>query len=404
MAALLSAAAWLCSAALGGVAVETAARLAVRGRQVRVEGGSARGTGDLEAIPRIALLLHGGADVTLVYAPRLTVPMEPPARTREQGGGSGLRDRAELLHQAEIAVERAATANLALRLRADGASGRVDLRRSEVYADEALPAGERLAWRSARAALEATATPVRRVTLTGLLLAFETGGADDEARHVVPLQRGTRLGAAVRYGASRRDELSLVVDASRSRFRGATDVPRAAIVRLGGGWARSLGPALAARLASGAAWSTIDASLGGGARELTAFAEAGLAHAPARPAVSTDLAFRLTPYLNPFTGGVDQRLEASATARWRAAGEWELTARAAAAATRGDTSRGAYWTGERRAEVGSLDLRASWTFARRGTLSFGPRLRGQRSHDRALPTFFEWGAALELAVGARWAG
>lgn len=401
MATLLLAAAGLYAAALGAVAIETDARVAARGREVRLEGGSSGSTRELEVVPRLALAGHGDVELVLSYAPRLTFPMEPSRGSQELASGSEIRDREEIVHRGDLAARWRATPNLALGLRADGASGRIDLRRSEVYLDEALPGGERLAWRSARAAIDVTSTPWRRATLAAAFRVSETGGADDRARRLVPLQRGVRLDAAARYAATRRDELAMLLDGSFVRYRGDTALRRASLVRVAGGWTRALEPTLTTRASSGVAWSSSEAALAGRAWELAPFLEAGLAHAPLRPSMVTDAALRSTPYLDPLTGGVDERLEASVTTRWRVSGRWELAARSVVAAIRKNTSHGAFWSGERRAELTSLDVRATWAFAHRGTLSVGPWVRDQRSHDPTWPTFVEWGAALELGVSAR---
>jgi hypothetical protein len=400
--ATLFLAAGLCAAALGAVAVETDARVAARGREVRLEGASSGSTRELEVVPRLALLGHGNVELALSYAPRLTFPMEPARGTPEFASGSEIRDRGEIVHRGDLAARWRATPNLTLGLRADGASGRIDLGRSEIYVDEALPSGERLAWRSVRAAIDVASTPSRRSTLAAAFRAWETGGADERARRLAPLQRGVRLEGAARYAATRRDALAVLLDGSLARYHGDTELRRATLVRVAGGWTRALEPTLTARASSGAAWSSHEAALAGSAWELAPFVEAGLVHAPPRPAVVTEVALRSTPLLNPLTGGIDERLEASVGTRWRASGGWELAARTVAAAIRKNTRHGAFWSGERRAELASLDVRATWAFARRGSLSVGPWVRDQRSHDPTWPTFVEWGAALELAFGGRW--
>jgi hypothetical protein len=355
-------------------------------------------------VPRIALLRRGRLDLSLSYEARLTLPVDVAAGAPELRSGSQLRDRGEVLHHAEVVANGAATRNLSLRLRGEGMYGRVDLLRSNLYAEDALRDAGRLAWHAARASFEAEATPGRRTTISAMLAAFETGGADASARATAPLQRGGRVEAALRYALGRRDEVALSSEAQYARFTPALVVEDAAVAVLRLGWAHRLAPTLAGRVESGPAWSYTGARGAAPVRETAPFAELALTHTPARPSVSTELAWRMTPYMSPLTGAVEQRLEASATTTWQASRAWQLAARGAAAASRSETTHGAFWTGARQAELASVVLRASWAFARRGALSFEPRARWQRSHAPALPTFLDWGATVSFTLGGRWAG
>lgn len=397
----LVAAAWLCAVALGSVGVEADALIAARARETRLEDGPTRSTGELEVVPRVALLRHGRLELSLSYAPRLTLPVDLSAGAPELESGAALRDSGEVLHRVDLAVDAAATRSSTLGVRAAAEYGRIDLLRADVYADDVLPDARRLAWRSLRASGSVTTAFARRTRVAGTLGAFEAGGAQAEAREIVPLQRGALLEAVLRHDVTRRDELSLRAAATYSRFTPAADVRSAAVVRVGGGWSRHLRPTLAGRAESGAAWSVSERDGLPASRDVAPFAEAWLSHTPTRPLVTTEVALRVMPYVSPLTGAIEQRLDASAATRWSVSRRATLSLRGAAAATRSDTTHGAFWTGTRRAELASLDLRASWSFARRGTVAFGPRARWQESHDASLPAFFEWGAAVELTAGTR---
>jgi hypothetical protein len=115
---------------------------------------------------------------------------------------------------------------------------------------------------------------------------------------------------------------------------------------------------------------------------------AGLAFAATRPArLEATLAASALPYIDRFTGRVDERIEATGTATWHASSDWALTARGAGAmfSTRG--LEHAVWS------IASLGV--SWTASRGLILSAGATGQWQRADPRlGIPGFAEYGTYL----------
>jgi hypothetical protein len=181
---------------------------------------------------------------------------------------------------------------------------------------DALPAAGIIDYASSRTGILTTLRAPRRWVLSLLCEYALSGGADREARAVIPFQTGLRGEIGALYALSRRDRLASTIGASRALFSsGPDDI----ILYATESWRRSLGRNTDATLSGGAGFGRSRAGAAGSmVSSAYPIVEAGLAHRIPRRRIDALLSFRLSPVVDRSSGHVDERLEATAAASWNA--------------------------------------------------------------------------------------
>lgn len=389
LAALAASISLLAGARLAG---EAGIASSLRARSVVLEGAPERRLAELELRPRLAASLSGALRVEADYAPRLLAPADLSSGSVELEGEGGVRDRAEILHAASLAIRDEDPRGPNLALRAEGAWGRTDLLRAGDGPPQLVPTTGRIRFASLVATAEVHGSPSPRTRLSVRPGVLVIGGADAPAREILPLQRGLTLEASAEWDATRRDLLSVLTTATRARF-----VPRsdAAHGRAGLRWRRALTAALRSRLAGGvsATWSDTPDAVTRGAGPW-AEAALGLAHGQR---LEVEASLSLEPNLDPVTGLVDRRLEGALRATLRTRPGWILRA-----------GGGAAWTGAApsgfRLGPGGVDsriLRAEASAERpfgSFAIGLGAFARRQETSRAGLPSFSELGVHVWLGA------
>jgi hypothetical protein len=346
---------------------------------------------ELELVPRAALDASSGDwRLRATYAARLYNP--------DAFSSSGLdpTERANLMNFAALRVGRALR-TLSLDASADVAYGYTDLLAGGVWLPAAVSTTSRLLYVSASGGLALTARPSPRTTLTADAGVFHSGGADDEARQVLPRQRGVTAGATAERRLTPRDALSLAVRGSSARF---DDGLVSSVLGVSASWRHQVTPALATSVAGGVS-ATVSRVPGGESDVLPApSAELGATYSagPARPTHA--LRLRVDPVIDRLTGGVALRVEGSLESGWAFSPRWRLGASARVADLRaldGATGSAAIAA----STGGALAARVARSMGRGLSMAGGLYGHGQRADSPDLPTFLEWGAFVALTGTTR---
>lgn len=365
-----------------------------RARWIAFEGGTERGYGELEALPRVSVTRRGGAlGLEAFYGPRLFLPLDLSSGSKDLESWSTVRDRGELLHGAGIVLQDTDPRGPNLRVVATGSYGLTDLLRASDWGPQPLPTTERVRFLSLRGTAELSGRPSPRTTLLLRSGGFAVGGADSASRETVPLQRGLTLESSAAWDATRRDVLSAEVAGTYSWLSTPSE---AAHARAGARWRRRLDPSLSSRLVAGLSWAWSDAP-DPDVRGLGPWMEAALSYARGSR-LDAEVSVRLEPGIDAATGLVDQRIEGAVQATWRTSRTWILGVRGSAAAA-GPTPSGARLApDDLDTRLGTFEMSATRPLGSRTTLSFGALGRFQDSSRVGLPSFREWGGFVRFGT------
>ncbi|MBK9519478.1 MAG: hypothetical protein IPO09_19500 [Anaeromyxobacter sp.] len=359
--------------AADGLGFEAGVAAEARSRSLSLEGSPTLHTLELAAVPRAGVRLERADLVlTLAYAPRLVM-------------ADALADtQVDALHLLELAALAQPAPWLAVSGEARGAFGTTRLRADARRPDEptgAVATPSAVPVRQAEAAAAATAHLDPLTEATARVAWYLGGGADAEARLLVPEERRLRLDAAVRWRLTRVDELGLAARIEDVRFP-VGDVASYAL--LTAEWRRRLGLALEAWASAGAGASLVDGADRAATRRATWAGEVGLRHSAAR-GLTQRLALRTTPVVDRLTGAVDRRIEAALDGEWALAPAWRLGGHSVATLLQRDAGD---------ARLLSLDLRIDRAAPRGTSLGAGAYATWQRTKDPSLPSFAEVGVFL----------
>ncbi len=253
-----------------------------------------------------------------------------------------------------------------------------------------LPATQPLRYEALRTGARGDLALDLRTTLAAGGTWSASRGADDDARALLPPQRALALDASVAHRVTERD----TVRAAGTAGRTSTDAPEGtrtgAFSTASATWRRRLTPRLDGWLGAGAALTYEDAPPASSRRDLLPVGEAGLARGGEDVRVAVELAARVAPFVDRFTGDVRTMADVRCGVRWRA------TERLSVA---GSASGGARTDGE--TAVAAADLRLSWALRPRLGLEAGVLARWQHERRPELPSFFEGGvvAAVTYETG-----
>lgn len=393
-------AAWLAVAgAAGGLAVDTSVRVAAETRRTVPDVKPATTVAEAELAPRLSLSRPGRLHLSLRYEPHVRAPLDLSGDATRPGDWTFTGRGATVVHDAELAGHRRmGTGNWAVGASARGSYGDLDPFERERGLAQPVATTRRIPYAYGMATVDVAVEPSRREAWSFQLGSFLTGGADDEARAVLPLQRSVWIDSTFTWGVTPRDALSAVASVAGSRVERAGD---AAYLLAGGGWRHHVRPTLKLRGAAGLAATFARAPEGGGARGAVPWARASLAHEPEAPRPSAEVHLAVAPWIDRVTGAIDARATSDAWVRWRRTPAWLLEAHLSFAAIRGwgglDTfTRG----GGPYAAIGMGELRASHELRPRLSVSAGVRAAAQRSDRVDLPGFREVAGFVDLVAGA----
>jgi hypothetical protein len=341
--------------------------------------GPAAASFDLETVPTARLMLASPRwQYALTYAPRLTLWDVNAGGVRPTALHDGAariewRSLAARLSLAETGsyggVDLAA---FALTPGADGAAQHVDL----------VPAPQIIQFASS------TTTLASRLTLGRWLVATSvgyqlSGGADAEARAVLPFQIGPFGELSASYAASRRDHVITTLTASEELFSSG---PESLLMELDEGWRHALTRTTDVTLTLGASESRARMSaLAAHDFETHPVAEAVLEQRNPRPEGQVDLRLdvRLGPVVNRLVGIVDERVGGTLTASHTYR---RLTTHALAGVSQSVPASGAYATSLVAGELGVA-------YALREFVTFDVGVRGLWQRQEAPEAVFLQGTA-----------
>jgi len=347
-----------------------------RTRTSAPSGGPATTTTEAVLQPRVSAALTGpDVGVALAYRPRLFAP--------DLLGW----DRPDVLHVADVRTTLRLDPAWGLAVVAEGARGTTDMltesRRAAVPDLQTITTRQLVRYRSARADLRLDGGLGARTTLGASAGWFLDGGEDAPSRALVPIERGVRGDAALRFSATPRDQLEGRLDWTGTQLLARTT----SLARLIGTWRRRVSPTLEA-WAGGGAIGAVERQGGGTSRQVFPAAELGASDA-ARPNLSEELVARLGAYVDRGTGDVARQLEAVATVRWSFARAWSLSARGAAAARRTPAEE------VRRVSFATF---LAWAKVEHVTVGGGVYGDWQAVTATGLPSFYEGGLFLALSA------
>jgi hypothetical protein len=294
------------SAALTG-ALELSDRSELR---LRSSGDAAGAVLDVETAPAATLWMRARrARFSLAYAPRFTLRQidVAPAPEAFHHGTASLTvtgTRSELIAEGDLAYGRTTFTSL-YTIQA------IDPARLSV---ERIPAPSTIAYLSSRASLSMSYALSSRLTIRGQAEHLSSGGADANARAVIPSQAGPHGRAELHYALSRMDALSSTIDMARTLF--STDRDNV-VSELREDWRHVFSRRTSMTLGAGASLVMSRAS-----SEATwtsrpyATADAMLAHRAPSPRIEAALTLRFSPVVDRLTGLVDPRIQGAAALTW----------------------------------------------------------------------------------------
>jgi hypothetical protein len=367
------------------IAADFAGTLAVSDRselRVRAPGtapGPAAASCDLETVPMARLTLASRRwQYALTYAPRLTL---------WDVNAGGVRPTA--LHDGAARIE---WRSLAARLSLDetGSYGGVDLATfaltpgpdgAQPHVD-LVPAPQIIQFASSTTTLASRLTLARWLVTTSVGYQV-SGGADAEARAVLPFQTGPFGELSASYAASRRDHVITTLAASEASFSSG---PESLLMEADEGWRHALTRATDVTLTFGASASRARRSaLAAQEFETHPVAEAVLEQRHPRPEGHVDLRLdvRLGPVVNRLIGIVDERVGGTLTASHTYR---RFTTHLLAGASQSVPASGAYATSLVAGELGTA-------YALRDFVTFDLGVRGLWQRQETPEAFFLQGTA-----------
>jgi hypothetical protein len=179
-----------------------------------------------------------------------------------------------------------------------------------------LPAPLVIDYAASRTGLLAKLVPARRWALSLTLEYALSGGTDARSRASLPFQVGPRGALGAEYALTRTDHLTTTLGAQRADFSSG---PEDILTQATESWRHALGRNTESTLGGGAAWTTARTSASATFRTLTLpVVEAAIAHRIPSPRIDLRASGRVAPVIDPITGVMDERVDASSSASWRA--------------------------------------------------------------------------------------
>lgn len=213
-------------------------------------------------------------------------------------------------------------------------------------------------------------------------------GADAAARGVLPPQRVGGGGFSASHLLTVVDTLRLGADATASVTSAPGGDMTSAFATASASWRRRLSPTLDGLVGAGGAVTSERATGAPALVSVLPYAQLGLVRLPQEDRVGIDVAARLGPTVDRFTGEIASTAEGSVGLRWQ-------VARAVVVST--TASAGARIDGE--TTLGSWDGRTTWTIHDRLALDVGVIGRWQRDRRPGIPSFLESAALVGLSYG-----
>jgi hypothetical protein len=220
---------------------------------------------------------------------------------------------------------------------------------------------------------------------------FASRGADDEARALLPSQRSVALDASVAHRVTERDTLRVAATAGRTLTSAPEGTRTGTVSTAAATWRRRLTPRLDGWVGAGAALTREDEPAAPGEppapprTDLLPVAEAGLARGGEDVRVTVELAARIAPFVDRFTGEVRTMADARCGLRWQATERLSVS---------GSASGGARTDGQ--TVLAAADLRFGWAVRPRLGLEAGVLARRQRERRPDVPSFFEGGVVVAV--------
>lgn len=249
---------------------------------------------------------------TLTYAPRLTfwdVNDDGAQPTWLNAGKARLDWRAS--DEATLSLDQSASygamsfAGLILPAGQEGAPPRVDV----------IPSTQIIQLESSSTTLDSHVA-LRRWELRSEVGYQVSGGADDAARSILPLQRGPLADAVVTYAASPVDHVATTLAASKTTFSSGPEIE---LVEGDEGWKKAWSALTETNVTLGVSEARVEASpLVGAFREIDPVAEAVLEQRilSDEDRVTLRVGVRLGPVVNRLLGIVDERVQGTLLSKW----------------------------------------------------------------------------------------
>jgi hypothetical protein len=363
-------------AAPGELQLEAGVASVGRSRTTVQSGAPSTTNAEATLAPRISAALAGAdASGALGYHPTLSTP------------DLLTRDEVSVLHAADARVQLRLDGPWQLGATAQGARGTTDMltESRRVAGDlQTITARQQVRYRSARTDLRLEGSTDPRTRWTASAGWFTDGGEDAASRAAVPVERGVRGEAMLRWNATPRDLLGARLEAIGTEILDRTG----AFAGLAGSWRRRLTPAFDGWVGGGAL-GTLDRRPGEDRRGIVPTAELGVSYAEARRDLYADVVTRLGAIIDRGTGDVARQLEAIGTARWAFAAAWTLSGSAAGNVVRTDPG-----------DVRRVSLQTHLGWAATSHVTFGAGVYGdwQLAVAPGLPSFHEGGIFLMAAA------
>jgi hypothetical protein len=219
---------------------------------------------------------------------------------------------------------------------------------------------------------------------------WKSGGADAEARVLLPTQEGVAADLSVRHLVSVLDTLEARASGTGSTTALATGDGRSGWASLAASWRRRLTPTLDGWVGAGATSSIQDAPATPVRRSTFPVGELGVAHRG--PRTSLEVRAGVEPYADRFTAEVGPLVIASCSARFQRSATLSFSARATAGARTGGDTR-----------LATAELTGRLLLRERVALELG--LVGRWQHERvpdpapavSAPSFKQGAAIVSLA-------
>lgn len=250
------------------------------------------------------------------------------------------------------------------------------------------PALQPIPFEAVRGAVGGTFPLGLRTTLAGRAGGWQSGGADAEARELLPVQRGLGLDLSLTFLLGPRDTLrfqtSSAVTTTASTRRDVRDDSEGGWSTAAGRWRRRLSRLVDGWAGAGAALSFEDAPDVPAEHTVFPVGEVGLAYAIPRATVEVE--GRVAPFTDRITGDVGPVGLASCAVRFRWAPRLSMAASASAGARPGGDT-----------VLAVLDARVHFTPRDRLGLELGLVGRWQRERVGTAPSFAEGGVIVAVS-------
>ena len=328
--------------------------------ELRLRGGGDIPVLDVEATPAARLSVRSHTwEVTAGYAPRLTLRQVDLRASFEALHGATfaatLRGR-----RTTLSVQTSGTYGTesfsSLAFRASSPSGSPQ--------PERLPETARITYAALRAGATVSHAASRRWLLRATFEYLLSGGADEAAREIVPLQLGPHAQFGAEFAPTRKDRFVSALDASQVAFSTGSE---AVVLEASEAWRRALSRRAESTLRVGVAGAMFAAGdADPPSYQAYPVAEAALVYRLPADRVEMRAAVWIAPVVDRLNGRVDERLQGTLGGTWNFAPSFSLRGHIGGAAS-------VPWTGDQAIRLALGDVALSARLTERVRLDVGTR-------------------------------